>query len=96
MNIIYILKDKYPRIEIAVHKFKGHLPFFFVRGFNKAWVKYYNEYEQEGWQSYFQYVPMKGESFSYGEKISEYDNMETFKENFKKNIDDLLKYAKQI
>ncbi|HCZ12418.1 MAG TPA: hypothetical protein DHV16_09265 [Nitrospiraceae bacterium] len=96
MAIIHILKEKFPRIEIAVHKFKDHLPFFLARGFNKAWIKYYNEYEQEGWQSYFQYLPMSGTSYSYGKKISEYDNTETFKENFKKNVDRLMKYAKQI
>jgi len=96
MAIVQILKEKYPRIEIAVHNFRDHLPFFLIKGFDKAWIRYYNEYEQEGWQSYFQYVPMKGESFSYGEKISEYDNTEPFKGNFKKNIDNLLKYAKQI
>lgn len=96
MNIIHILENKYSRIENAVLIFKGHLPTCLVNRFNKAWIKYYNAYEQGNWQCYTHYVPTSGESFSYGEKISGYDNTKTYKKNFKNNVDDLLKYARQI
>ncbi|MDP3261232.1 MAG: hypothetical protein Q8M34_11735, partial [Thermodesulfovibrionales bacterium] len=83
-------------LEIAVDKFKGHLPTYFVKGFNKAWIKYYNDKEEEGWQDYFQYMPIQGESCSFGKTIYKYDNTKAYKDNFKKNVDGLLKYAKQI
>jgi len=91
-----ILKEKYPRIENAVSNFKGHLPTILIKGFNKAWIKYYSANGNEGYQCYDHYMPFKGEAFSYGEKISEWDNTKTYKETFKKNVARLLKYAKQI
>lgn len=97
LDIVRILEEKYPRLEIAVHQFKGHLPTCFAKGFNKAWIAYYNEQKQDNWQSYFHYVPIKGTSCEgKGETIYTYDNTVTYKDNFKKNVDRLLNYAKHI
>lgn len=73
--IYYILEEKYPRLENAVHKFRGHLPSFLLSGFDNAWLQYHKDY--------YQYMPF-------------HDNTETYKETFKKNVNRLLKYAKQI
>jgi len=94
MDIVHILREKYPRIEIAVNIFKGYLPIWQVNGFNKAWVKYYSEYKQEGQQCYYHYVPFSGSSIENGVETT-YDNTKAFKDNFKHNVDALLKYAKQ-
>jgi hypothetical protein len=94
LDIDPILREKYSRIEIAVHNFKGHLPFCFVKGFNKAWIKYYSANGDEDYQCYHHYMPFSGSSIVNGKEIQD-DNTKTYKETFKKNVDRLLKYAKQ-
>ena len=85
--IYHILEEKYPRLENAVHQFKGHLPCFLLRGIDKAWLQYHKDY--------YQYMPFSGSSIVNGKEIR-HDNTKTYKETFKKNVDALLKYAKQI
>ena len=61
-QIEFILKEKFPRLEAAVHKFRGHLPTCMVKRFNKAWTSYYNEHGRSDWQCYFHYMPFSGTS----------------------------------
>ncbi len=87
IDIIKILKDKFPKLEIAVTEFGRHLGWFKRKRFNHAWQEYNKDY--------FQYVPMQGQSYSYGKLIETHDTTKTYHDNFRKNVDALLKFAKQ-
>ena len=93
LDIDPILREKYSRIEIAVHNFKGHLPTCLVKRFKKAWIKYYSANGDECCQCYDHYIPFSGTSIENGKEIKN-DNTKTYKETFKHNIDNLLKYVK--
>jgi len=88
-----ILKEKFSRLEIAVHNFKGHLPTCFVKGFNKTWIKYYSANGDERGQCYEHYTPSIGTSIVNDKQIT-VDTRNTYKKTFKHNVDNLLKYAK--
>jgi len=85
--IYYILEEKYPRLENAVHKFRGHLPCFLLKSFDNAWLQYHKDY--------YQYMPIISTSLVDGKEITT-DTTNTFKTTFKTNVENLLKYAKQI
>ena len=87
-QIVQILKDKFPRLEIAVTEFRSHLSRFKRKSFDEAWLKYNKEY-------YYDYVPIKGhETDERGVVVYSHDNTATYKDNFKHNIDVLLTFAK--
>jgi len=50
-------------------------------GFQKKWIAYYNSYGDDRCESYDHYMP--------------FGTNPNYKEIFKKNVDNLLKYAKQ-
>ncbi len=87
MMIVEILKEKFPRLEVAVTKFRGHLMWFKRSRFDRAWQEYHKDY--------FQYVPMQGESYSYGKLIEKHNTMNTYQDTFRNNVAALLKFAKQ-
>lgn len=89
------MRSKFTNLNTAVDEFKSHLPKRKKGALHIAWIKYYSANGDEGYQCYDHYMPFKGEAFSYGEKISEWDNTKTYKETFKKNVDNILKYANQ-
>jgi hypothetical protein len=81
------LKDKFPRLEIAVYKFRGHLICSIRKRFEAAWQEYHKDY--------FQYVPMQGYSTdSDGKIIESHDTTKTYHDNFRKNVDAFLRFAK--
>lgn len=88
-QIEYILKDKFPRLEIAVHKFRGHLPCCIRKHFDTAWLEYHG-----GNDDYHNYWPYISTSIVNGKEVIE-DNTKTYKKTFRKNVNRLLKYAKQ-
>jgi len=87
MQIIQILKDRFPRLEIAVAEFRGHLSWMNRKRFDKAWQQFNKEH-------YFDYVPISGTSYEKGECVYSYDNTKTYKDNFKNNVDTLVKFAR--
>lgn len=88
MDIIQILKSKFPKLEIAVIEFQGHLGRSKRKRFNNAWQKYYKD-------NYFDYVPIISTSNAKGEhEYTTYDNTDVFKDNFKHNVETLLKFVK--
>jgi acyl carrier protein phosphodiesterase len=86
-KIIYILKDKFPQIEIAVAEFRLQLNRLNRKKFDEVWNDFHSDY--------FQYVPIKSESYSYGKLIEKSDTTTTYLSNFKDKVDALLKFAKQ-
>ena len=87
-QIVQVLRDKFPKLEIAVTEFRGHLNWINRKRFDDTWSKYNKEY-------YYDYVPMTGKSYGKnGELIYEVDNTTSYKDNFKHNVDALLKFAK--
>lgn len=85
MMIVRMLTDKFPRMEIAVTEFRGHLMWFNRVRFDRAWQEYHKDY--------YQYVPMTGESYFLG-KIEKTDTTHTYQDMFKQNVDALLKFTK--
>ena len=88
MQIIQSLKDKFPKLEIAVTEFRCHLGWINRKRFDNAWFQFNKDH-------YFDYVPISGKSYEKGEFVYSYDNTKTYKDNFKHNIDALLKFTKQ-
>jgi hypothetical protein len=88
MQIVQILRDKFPKLEVAVTEFREHLSCTKRKRFDEAWLKYNKEY-------YYNYIPIKGTSYARGETVYTTDYTTTYKDNFKHNVDDLLKFAKQ-
>jgi hypothetical protein len=93
-DIHQFLEEKFPDIQAAVATFQPH-----VRGrrkkkgFTKAWVDYYNAYGDDSCQCYHHYMPFSGTSIVDG-KQEWHDNTKTYKDNFRHNVDNLLKFAK--
>ena len=89
------LKQAFPALESAVREFRHHVPWWSKRGFNRAWLCYHCAYPDHGesGQRYHHYMPFSGTSNVDG-KQEEDDNTKTYKENFKHNVGNLLKYAR--
>ncbi len=82
-----VLREAYSGLEEKVIIFKSHLSFWEKRGFNKAWINYYNHSGDERCQSYLDYMPFNEEP--------PYIETPKYIQNFKHNVDNLLRYAKQ-
>ena len=91
-----ILREAFPRLETQINIFKRHLYWWEKRSFTKAWIAYYNAYGDNRCQCYHHYLPFKGEYFEFGKLISSNDNTKKYKINFKNNVENILKYAKQV
>jgi hypothetical protein len=77
-----VLREAYPRLEEKINIFKRHLFWRWEkRGFRKTWIAYYNDRGDERCQSYDHYMA--------------FGSNPNYRENFKHNVDNLLKYAKQ-
>jgi hypothetical protein len=92
-NIHRFFEEKFPEIQAAVAAFETHLRGRKRTNFKKAWVNYYNAYGDERCQCYHHYMPFSGVS-AVNDKQEEHDNTKTYKDKFKGNVDNLLKYAK--
>jgi hypothetical protein len=79
-NIDVFLRFKFTKLERAVYEFRRHLPEIEHRAFTKAWVAYYSEKGDEGYQCYNHYM-------AFGDNPN-------YKGNFKHNVDTLLSFAK--
>ncbi len=91
------LRKAFPGLQVAITNFKPFVPWYWQWTFDRAWHIYRlgknsREIDQ---QCYHHYMPFEGVSVINGKEIR-YDNTKTYKETFKNNIDNLLKYAKQI
>ena len=87
------LGSKFHTLDRAVKEFRCYLPWYKRKAFRKAWATYYNEKGEEGEQFYRHYTPAHG-SFTFGNKVEKWDYTDTYKTNFKRNVNALLKYAK--
>ncbi|MBI5212209.1 MAG: hypothetical protein HY957_02415 [Nitrospirae bacterium] len=87
LEIINILQDKFPKLEVAVAEFRGHLGWVDRKRFDNVWQQYNKE-------NYFDYIPISGRSHEKGVCTYSSDYTKTYKDNFKHNVDSLLKFAK--
>lgn len=96
IRIIDVLEGKFSALESAVVEFRCHLPFWSRWLFDRTWRIYRlgeDGREIDG-QYYWQYVPHNGEGIANGKRFS-HDNRLTYQEDFKRNVDRLLFYAKE-
>lgn len=95
-DIDQFLRLKFPVLRAAVGKFRHFIPSRDWEGFDSAWFGYYCATGREvdkGCQCYHHYMPFCGTSIVNG-KQEDHDNTKTYKDNFRHNVDNLLKYAK--
>ena len=98
MAIDGILRGKFPDLQAAVGAFRHAIPWYrwdIRRKFDRAWKIYHlgeDGVEIDG-QYYWHYIPTCGSSMVNGKEVK-YDNTTTYKENFKRNVAELLKWAK--
>ncbi len=95
-NINNYLRARIDNLKEAVGKFKPHLPWWKRKSFTKAWFRFYcctGREVDKNCQVYHDYMPFSGVSVVDG-KETKHDNTKTYKENFKKNVATLLKFAK--
>jgi hypothetical protein len=90
------LRAVFPRLQAAVAIFRPYLPWYRRKAFDRAWSLYRlgEEGREIDQQYYWQYIPHSGTSVVCGVTLS-HDNTTTYKDNFKTNVDRLLKYASQ-
>jgi len=95
MMIDRILKEKFPKLQIAIAEFSEFLPWYRRKAFDKVWFIYRmgEDGREIDKQDYWQYIPHSGTSVISG-KEETHDNTETYQDNFKRNVDNLLKFAK--
>ncbi|HXE96935.1 MAG TPA: hypothetical protein VN642_11045 [Dongiaceae bacterium] len=95
MMIDRILKEKFPKLQIAVAEFRPFLSRSEKTAFDEAWSSYRvgEDGREINQQDYWQYIPHSGTSVVNG-KEETHDNTETYQDNFKRNVDNLLKFAK--
>ena len=93
-DINTFLRDKFPRLQIAVNEFKTYLPKNEQAELEKAWFIYRaGEDSPEAYRQYYwQYIPSSGSTMINGKEV-EHDNTSTYQSNFKCNVDNLLKFA---
>jgi hypothetical protein len=95
MMIDKILRNKFPKLQSAVAEFKKFLPWYRRKSFDRAWFIYRmgEDGREIDKQDYWQYIPHSGTSVVNGNKVTN-DTTKTYQENFKSNVDSLLKFAK--
>lgn len=83
-------------LQIAVAEFKPFVPWWHQRAFEKAWFVYRlgPEGREIDKQCYHQYTPFVSTSITDGKQVT-VDNSKTYKDKFKHNVDNLLRYAKE-
>jgi hypothetical protein len=95
LDIDRFLRDKFPKLQCAVAEFKTFLPLKKQAAFEKAWFIYRmgkdgREIDKE---DYWQYKSHLGSTIINGTEV-EFDNTTTYQESFKRNISNLLDFAK--
>lgn len=76
-----VFRDIFPKMQIAVEAFKRFLPWYKRPFFDHAWGRFRNAYGREqDIQCYHHYMA--------------FESNPNYKENFKDNVDNLLKFAK--
>jgi len=98
-DIDAFLRSKFTILNAAVGEFRHYLPKEKWEGFDHAWFRFYNatgrEIDNKNCQCYLHYMPSFGASAPVvNGKETKHDNTKTYKENLKKNVDALLKFAK--
>lgn len=82
ININAFLHSKFTKLDRAVDEFRRYLPEGERTAFTNTWVAYYSANGDERYECYDRYTA--------------FGSNPTYKENFKKNVEQLLKYARQI
>lgn len=95
MMIDRILKEKFPKLQIAVAEFREFLPRSQQSDFDKAWFIYRlgKDGREIDKQCYYDYMPFISTSIVDGVQVT-VDTTGTHKETFKHNVDSLLSFAK--
>jgi len=96
-DINHYLSLRIDNLKEAKGKFRDHLPRRKRKSFDDAWFSFYCYTGREvdkNCQTYHHYTPYISTSIVNGKEII-IDTTKTYKDTFKKNIDALLKYAKQ-
>ena len=95
LAIDYILRKAFPNLQSAVTEFRRFIPWYRRKCFDSDWFRYRCSTGRKiDAQCYHHYMPFSGSSIENGKEIK-YDNTKTYKETFKNNVDNLLKYAKK-
>lgn len=95
ITIIKVLENRFQSLQAAVAEFRQSLPWHKRILYDRAWRLYRlgkDGREKDG-QYYWQYVPTKGDGIEHG-RYYKHDNTNTYKDDFKKNVGRLLRYAK--
>jgi hypothetical protein len=96
-NIDHYLRERFDNLSEAVGEFRDHLPHRKQKAFADAWFRFYcctGREVDKACQCYHHYMPFSGVSVVDGKEGHE-DNTKTYKEDFKKNVEALLKFARQ-
>lgn len=95
MMIDRVLRDKFTRLQFAVAEFRKFLPWYHCKDFDKAWFIYRmgEDGREIDIQDYWQYIPHSGASMV-NDVLVHHNNTKTYQDNFKRNVDNLLKLAK--
>jgi len=94
MGIKHVLESAFDDLQIAVEKFKSVLPEHEQIALGDAWHTYRlgKDGRDIDKQDYWQYIPGISTFMVDGKEVTE-DNRETYKDSFKHNVDQLLKFA---
>ena len=95
-NIDHYLRDRFDNLSEAIGKFKRHLPKRKQKGFDEAWFRFYcctGREVDKNCQCYHHYMQFSGVIVDNGKEYK-FDNTKTYNENLKKNVDDILRFAK--
>jgi hypothetical protein len=82
-----LLRREYPELMKKVEIYKRYLSFWKKRGFENAWINYYNSEGNKGNECYHHYMPFGSEQQPPYRKDMQYF------QNFYNNVDAILKYV---
>lgn len=90
------LRSKFPRLQATVAEFRSFMPRRRRKSFDLAWKNYRlgedgREIDQ---QYYWQYMPNMITSVINGKAITK-DNTNTYQDNFRRNVEEILKFARE-
>ncbi len=90
------LKERFPGLQTGVAEFETYVPWYKRKAFAESWSRYRlgDEGREVDQQDYWQYVPLKGTSVING-VTTNYDQTQTYKSQFKTNVDRLLSFASE-
>jgi hypothetical protein len=96
MGIDGVLRAAFSSLQSAVAAFRLYVPWYHRRSFDRTWFIYRlgKDGREIDRQSYWQYIPSSGVEVVDGNR-SEHDNTKTYKDDFRRNVDKLLQYAKK-